>query len=110
MYKFIVDAQLPPALARFLTSLGENAIHVLDVEMMEASDSKIWDLAMRESRVVITKDQDFPIRASISEQPPRLIWVRMGNTSKQSLLQVFGKAWPQIKAELNKGETLIELQ
>ena len=78
MYKFIVDAQLPPALARLLSSLGEEAIHVFDVDMMEASDNKIW--------------------------------VRMGNTSKKSLIQVFNKTWPQIKSELDKGETLIELQ
>ena len=45
MYKFIVDAQLPPALARYLSSLGEDVIHVLDVDMMESSDSIIWDLA-----------------------------------------------------------------
>ena len=36
--KFIVDAQLPPALARFLASKGEDVIHVLDVQMMESSD------------------------------------------------------------------------
>ncbi|PCI70637.1 MAG: hypothetical protein COB26_03925 [Piscirickettsiaceae bacterium] len=59
MYKFIVDAQLPPALARFLSSLGEDVIHVFDVDMMEASDTKIWDLALRETRVIITKDE-FP--------------------------------------------------
>lgn len=34
MYKFIVDAQLPPALARYLSSLGEDAVHVLGVDMM----------------------------------------------------------------------------
>ncbi len=110
MYKFIVDAQLPPALARFLSSLGEDAIHVLDVDMMEASDTKIWDLALRETRVIITKDEDFPIRASVSKQSPQLIWVRLGNTSKQALLQVFSQSWSQIKTELYKGETLIELQ
>jgi predicted nuclease of predicted toxin-antitoxin system len=110
VFKFIVDAQLPPALARFLNSLGEDAIHVLDVDMMEASDTKIWDLAIRETRVIITKDEDFPIRASVSEQPPRLIWVRLGNTSKQALIQVFTQSWSQIKAELDKGEILIELQ
>jgi predicted nuclease of predicted toxin-antitoxin system len=41
--KFIVDAQLPPALARFLAAKGEDVVHVLDVQMMESSDSQIWD-------------------------------------------------------------------
>ncbi len=110
MYKFIVDAQLPPALARYLSSLGEDAIHVLDVDMMESSDSIIWDLALRENRVIISKDEDFQIRASVSIKSPKLIWVRIGNTSKKSLLQVFEKQWAQIKIELDNGENLIELQ
>ena len=109
-YKFIVDAQLPPALARYLCSLGGDAIHVLDVDMMEASDSEIWELALSKSLVIITKDEDFQIRASVSTKAPKLIWVRIGNTSKKSLLQVFEKQWVQIKTELDNGENLIELQ
>ena len=35
--RFIIDAQLPPALARFLASLGEEAIHVLDAGLLEAT-------------------------------------------------------------------------
>ncbi len=109
-YKFIVDAQLPPALARYLSSLGEDAIHVLDVDMMESSDSIIWDLALKKNLVIITKDEDFQIRASVSSKAPKLIWVRIGNTSKKALLQVFEKQWGKIKVELDNGEILIELQ
>ena len=42
--RFIVDAQLPPALARFLASLGEEAIHVLDAGLLEADDGEIWSI------------------------------------------------------------------
>ena len=71
--KFIVDAQLPPALARFLTAKGENAIHVLDKQMMESSDSEIWELALKESLIIITKDEDFQMRATVSATPPKII-------------------------------------
>jgi predicted nuclease of predicted toxin-antitoxin system len=109
-YKFIVDAQLPPALARYLSSLGEDAIHVLDADMMEAPDSAIWDLALAQQRIIISKDEDFQIRASVTENSPKLIWVRVGNTSKQAILQLFEKQWAQIIQELDNGEPLIELQ
>ena len=52
--KFIIDAQLPLALARFLASKGETAIHVLDVGMMESSDSEIWDFALQEEMIITT--------------------------------------------------------
>jgi len=109
-YKFIVDAQLPPALARYLSSQGEDVIHVLDVDMMEAPDSAIWDLALEQSRVIITKDEDFQIRASVTTPSPKLIWVRVGNTSKQAMLQLFEKQWLAIIKALDSGEVLIELQ
>jgi len=77
---------------------------------MGASDSIIWEFALNAKRVIITKDEDFQIRASVSSEAPKLIWVRMGNTSKKSLLQYFEKKWAQIKTELDNGESLIELQ
>ena len=107
--KYLVDAQLPPALARFLTGNGEDALHVLDVKMMESSDSEIWDLAMREEMVIITKDEDFQVRASVTQHHPVIIWVRIGNCSKKTLLDFFEKRWREMKIELDNGATLIEL-
>ena len=40
--KFLVDNQLPIALSRFLESEGLQARHVVDVQLDEASDRKIW--------------------------------------------------------------------
>jgi len=107
--KYIVDAQLPPALARYLSSNGEDAIHVLDIDMMESSDSLIWDYALKEERVIITKDEDFQVRASISTTYPTIIWVRIGNCSKKILISFFKEKWDQIQQELNNGTKLVEL-
>lgn len=107
--KYLVDAQLPPALARFLTANGEDAVHVLDVEMMESSDSEIWDFAMREEMVIITKDEDFQVRASVTQHHPVIIWVRIGNCSKKTLLEFFKRKWKKMESELENGATLIEL-
>lgn len=39
--RFLVDAQLPPALARWLTAKGYEAEHVADVGMASSSDIEI---------------------------------------------------------------------
>jgi len=41
--RFLVDAQLPPALARWLAAKGQEAEHVGDKEMQGASDTAICD-------------------------------------------------------------------
>lgn len=107
--KFIVDAQLLPALARFLASLGEEAIHVLDVGLLEASDSAIWDFAIKNNWIIITKDDDFQFRASVTSQPPQIIWVRVGNCTKQRLIEIFKVHWDALKHELEAGAVLVEI-
>ncbi|MBU3061377.1 DUF5615 family PIN-like protein [Nocardia sp. NEAU-G5] len=44
--KFLIDAQLPPALARAITSEGHEAVHVRDVDLTSASDHAVWDEAL----------------------------------------------------------------
>jgi predicted nuclease of predicted toxin-antitoxin system len=46
--KFLVDNQLPAALARFIESRGCQAQHVLDIGLAEASDTQIFRQAESE--------------------------------------------------------------
>ena len=45
--RFLVDAQLPPALARRLEAWGHAAQHVADVGMAAGSDHQVRDYAAR---------------------------------------------------------------
>lgn len=63
--RFPVDAQLPPALARWLTEAGFDAEHVGDCGMQGAPDSAIWDRAMRNQAAIVTKDEDFARRRAM---------------------------------------------
>ena len=44
--RFLVDAQLPPALARWLAGRGHTAEHVADLMMAGASDRMISERAV----------------------------------------------------------------
>jgi len=110
--KFLVDANLPPALARFLEKEGHEASHVYDQEMGEAKDSEIWDYALQTGAVIITKDEDFEDRSTrLSElgKVPSIIWIRLGNTTKRTLLIWFSNLLPEITLRLEAGERLIEI-
>jgi predicted nuclease of predicted toxin-antitoxin system len=54
--RFLIDAQLPPALARWLAARGHEAEHVADRQMEAATDSFIWDFACLNDAVIVTKD------------------------------------------------------
>ena len=48
--RFVVDAQLPPALAYLLAAHGHQAEHVADIGLRDADDSPIWTYAFAERR------------------------------------------------------------
>ena len=70
---FLVDAQLPPALARWLTAQGHQATHVFDLGLHTADDPVIWERARGELAVIISKDEDFVDRWLLSDQPVSLV-------------------------------------
>ena len=107
--RFLVDAQLPPALARWLTANGHEAWHVADRGLQHARDTAIWDYALREAAAIITKDEDFAQRKALSPSGPAIIWIRLRNSRRHELLVWFERSLPEILAALARGETLVEL-
>jgi predicted nuclease of predicted toxin-antitoxin system len=57
---FLIDNQLPPALARFIESeLKAKAIHVADLGLRDASDAEVWRYASTNDLILISKDEGF---------------------------------------------------
>jgi predicted nuclease of predicted toxin-antitoxin system len=106
---FLIDAQLPPAMARWLASFGFEAVHVADLGMQAATDEAIWTLALRESAAIITKDEDFAQRAVLDLAGPPIIWIRLPNSRTYRLLGWFEGSLPDILEALQRGERLIEV-
>ena len=106
--RFLVDAQLPPALARQIESLGHDAEHAADLGLERAPDSKIRARAAESGAVIITKDEDFAVHLLLHEGPS-VVWVRVRNTRRAELLLRFDAELPNIISALERGETLIEL-
>jgi predicted nuclease of predicted toxin-antitoxin system len=110
--RFLIDAQLPPAMARALSDLGHDAAHVSDIGLRSSSDAAIWKEAQRLNAVIITKDEDFvagnPGRFGLPAPP--VIWIRIGNASRQSLLSFFLPLLPQMVTLVEAGETIVEIR
>jgi len=107
--RFLVDAQLPPALARWLTERGEEADHLTDLELLRAADETIWRLGAERGAVVISKDENFALRAQLTSGGPQVVWVRWGNLRTAELLRRWREQWPFLRAALERGEPLLEL-
>lgn len=88
--RFLVDAQLPRRLARWLSTQGHDAIHTNDLsEGNQTGDATINELSVHEKRVVVTKDEDFVDTFLLRHQPYKLLLVATGNISNKELERLF---------------------
>jgi predicted nuclease of predicted toxin-antitoxin system len=107
--RFIVDAQLPPALARWLTDHGHEAEHVFDFGGDGTTDSEIWRRALMKTAAIITKDEDFSMRSMREADAPQVVWIRVGNTRRTTLLAWIEKVLPDAIKALARGERIVEI-
>jgi predicted nuclease of predicted toxin-antitoxin system len=105
---FLIDAQLLPSLAEALRQAGCQAVHVIDLGLLAATDQQIWDEAISRSAVLVTKDRDFPIRRAASNDGPTILWVRVGNMSNRKLIELALQALPAIIDAIERDEAVIE--
>ena len=108
--KFLVDAQLPPALARWLCEAGFDAQAVREIGLREADDGAIWRHAEANGFVIVTKDEDFGLRVQATVNGPAVVWLRAGNTSNPALRAWFIPRVPHIVSLLDQGTRLVEIR
>ena len=97
--KFIVDAQLPRRLALELSGFGHDAIHTLDFPAgNRTTDADIIAAAIRESRVVVTKDSDFVTSFLLRGVPPKLLLISTGNISNDALSKLLAANMAALEA------------
>lgn len=104
--RLIVDAQLPPALARAMRAQGFDAAHVADLGLLAASDHEI--AAAAAGGAVVTKDRDF-VAISLASGV-RVVWLRLGNSSNARLVTTVMVVMPAAVAALEGGEAIVEIQ
>jgi predicted nuclease of predicted toxin-antitoxin system len=57
--RFLLDMNLPPAIADWLRSEGHDAVHVREIGFADLPDREVFARAAEEGRIVITFDLDF---------------------------------------------------
>jgi predicted nuclease of predicted toxin-antitoxin system len=98
--RFLVDAQLPRRLAHELAARGHDALHTLDLPLGNRTpDKEILAIAVRDDRVVVTKDSDFVTAFLLHGAPPKLLLISTGNISNDSLCSLVTTNLPALEAD-----------
>ncbi len=87
---FKIDENLPVEVAQLLVAAGHDALTVHDQKMNGASDHDLAVICRKESRILISFDNDFAdIRAYPPAKYPGLIIFRLKRQDKLHVLKIF---------------------
>jgi predicted nuclease of predicted toxin-antitoxin system len=96
-FAFLVDVNLPK---KFRFFNWPNFIHVVDINPC-MTDKMIWDYALKNNLVILTKDTDFYNLFLMNDICPKVIYFQIGNFTLSSLHQYFQNNWQSIISHLN---------
>ena len=77
--RLLLDENLSERLVYTLAPSFPNSLHVRVLGLGGAGDFALWELAIREKCVLVTKDEDFVTLSVLRGPPPKVIWVNAGN-------------------------------
>ena len=79
--KLLLDQNLSCKLVKRLARVFLNSSHTTLCGLATATDDEVWMYARRHGFTIVTKDADFGFRSATRGSPPKVIWLRTGNTT-----------------------------
>ena len=83
--KLLFDQNISFRLVNKILVNFPNSVHVKELGLINATDSDIWEFAKKNDFAIVTFDADFADLSTIKGFPPKIIWLRTGNTITNKL-------------------------
>ena len=95
--KLLFDENLSPKLSDRLSGLFPNSLHVRDVGMKATIDPIVWDYAKDNDLIIVSKDSDMHDLSLVFGNPPKVVWLRLGNCSTSQVENLLRREFNAIK-------------
>ena len=95
--KLLFDENLSPKLPRLLADLFPDSLHVRDVGMKATEDPAVWEYAKVNDFMIVSKDADMHDLSLVFGNPPKVVWLRLGNCSTRQVKEILRKDFEVIK-------------
>lgn len=84
--KLLLDENLSRRIVPFIQEAYPDSTQVALIGLEQVTDSTIRQYAIDNNFVMTTKDADFYEMNLVYGQPPKIIWLKMGNQSKAATI------------------------
>ncbi len=86
--KLLFEENLSPKLPGLVAALFPNSTHVRDEGLMGQSDADVWEYARANGFAIVSKDSDFQQLGVLHGHPPKVVWLRIGNCTRDQLVRM----------------------
>ena len=108
--RLLFDEQLSESLVSALADVFPNSLHVRLLGHGGAADPVVWQLALEQGCVLVTKDEDFHRLSILRGAPPKVVWLRVGNCATTDVVRLLRSQVEAIRAfEAQTEATFLEL-
>lgn len=90
--RLLLDENLSARLLHVLADLYPDSEHVELALGRSASDEAIWTYAQRAGLLIVTRDEDFQRLSVWRGAPPKVVWIRNGNSSTQAVAELLRRS------------------
>jgi len=95
--RLLFDENLSPKLPRLVADIFPGSLHVRDADMKAADDPVVWDYAKDNDFMIVSKDADMHDLSLVFGNPPKVIWLRLGNCSTSEVGNLLRQDFDVIK-------------
>ena len=89
--KLLLDENLSRRVVPFILQDYPESSQISLLKMEHSSDKEIWDYAQKHGYTIVTKDADFLDMSLLYGQPPKIIWLKIGNQTKAVMINALLK-------------------
>lgn len=105
------DAHISPVVVDWIVRKTEHeAVAIRDLGLRDASDEVVFSRAGEKDVILLTKDADFPELVTRLGPPPKVIWLRIGNTSNYRLIQILETHLDEALRLLSTDTSIVEIR
>jgi len=83
--RLLFDQNLSHRLLDRLSDIFPESSHVKAHDLSKEDDYVVWKFARENDFTIVTQDSDFYDLALVHGTPPKIIWVRSGNSTTKSV-------------------------
>ncbi len=100
--RLLFDQNISYRVVKQLKSTLPDIVGVKEVGLLDADDFEIWEYARQQNYTVVTFDKDIPTIGSVRGFPPKIIWLRVGNTNNLKLISLITERMTEFQAFIDR--------